>query len=53
MIQSAEKYRTLIADDEQPSSDRIKKFLAENAGQIELIGEAVNGLENRSKSSTN
>lgn len=41
------KYRTLIADDEQPARDRLKKLLAEHAGQIELIGEAHNGLECR------
>jgi two-component system LytT family response regulator len=41
------KYRTLIADDEQPARDRLKKLLAEHAGQIELIGEAVNGIECR------
>jgi len=41
------KYRTLIADDEQPARDRLKKLLAEHAGQIELIGEAQNGLECR------
>ncbi len=39
------KYRTLIADDEQPARDRLKKLLAAHAGQIELIGEAVNGIE--------
>jgi len=41
------KYRTLIADDEQPARDRLKNLLAEHAGQIELIGEAQNGLECR------
>ena len=41
------RYRTLIADDEQPARDRLKKLLAEHAGQIELIGEAQNGLECR------
>ncbi len=39
------KYRTLIADDEQPARDRLKNLLATHADQIELIGEAVNGLE--------
>ncbi|MBA4411484.1 MAG: hypothetical protein Q8S54_09390 [Bacteroidota bacterium] len=38
------KYRTLIADDEQPARDRLKKLLAEHADQIELVGEAKNGL---------
>ena len=42
---STSKYRTLIADDEQPARDRLKKLLAEHADQIELIGEAQNGLE--------
>jgi two-component system, LytTR family, response regulator len=41
------KYRTLIADDEQPARDRLKKLLSEHADTIELIGEAVNGLECR------
>ena len=41
------KYRTLIADDEQPARDRLKKLLGEHAGQIELIGEAQNGIECR------
>ena len=39
------KYRTLIADDEQPARDRLKKLLAEHSEKIELIGEAANGLE--------
>lgn len=39
------KYRTLIADDEQPARDRLKKLLAEHADKVELIGEAQNGLE--------
>jgi two-component system, LytTR family, response regulator len=38
-------YRTLIADDEQPALDRLKKLLAEYPGKIELIGESKNGLE--------
>jgi YesN/AraC family two-component response regulator len=38
------KYRTLIADDEQPARDRLKKLLADHAEKIELIGEAQNGL---------
>jgi len=41
------RYRTLIADDEQPARDRLKKLLAEHSDQIELIGEAQNGLECR------
>ena len=41
------KYRTLIADDEQPARDRLKKLLAEHADKVELIGEAQNGLECR------
>ena len=38
-------YRTLIADDEEPALDRLKKLLAEHSGKIEVIGEAQNGLE--------
>jgi len=38
-------YRTLIADDEQPARDRLKKLLAEYPARIEVIGEAKNGLE--------
>jgi two-component system LytT family response regulator len=41
------QYRTLIADDEQPARDRLKKLLAEYADKIELIGEAQNGPECR------
>lgn len=41
------KYRTLIADDEQPARDRLTKLLAEHADKVELIGEAQNGLECR------
>jgi len=47
MNDSNAKYRTLIADDEQPARDRLKKLLAEHADKIELIGEAQNGLECR------
>jgi two-component system LytT family response regulator len=47
MTTPTSKYRTLIADDEQPARDRLKKLLTEHAGQIELIGEAKNGLECR------
>jgi two-component system LytT family response regulator len=47
MIAKNSKYRTLIADDEQPARDRLKKLLAEHSNQIELIGEAMNGLECR------
>lgn len=47
MNQTTPKYRTLIADDEQPARDRLKKLLAEHADQIEPIGEAQNGLECR------
>lgn len=39
------KYRTLIADDEQPARDRLKKLLSEHSDKVELIGEAQNGLE--------
>ena len=47
MNQTTPKYRTLIADDEQPARDRLRKLLAEHADKIELIGEAQNGLECR------
>ncbi len=47
MNQTNPKYRTLIADDEQPARDRLKKLLAEHTDKIELIGEAKNGLECR------
>ncbi len=47
MTSSPPRYRTLIADDEQPARDRLKKLLAEHAGHIEVIGEAQNGLECR------
>ena len=39
------RYRTLVADDEQPARDRLKKLLSEHPHKIELIGEATNGLE--------
>src|SRR5659263_72955 len=45
MTPPTSKYRTLIADDEQPARDRLKKLLAEHADKVELIGEANNGLE--------
>jgi len=38
-------YRTLIADDEQPARDRLRKLLSEYPDKIELIGEAQNGIE--------
>jgi len=47
MPSSTEKYCTLIADDEQPARDRLKKLLAEHTDKIELIGEAQNGIECR------
>lgn len=47
MNSSTSKYRTLIADDEQPARDRMKKLLSEYADHVELIGEAQNGLECR------
>jgi two-component system LytT family response regulator len=45
MTSSILKYRTLIADDEQPARNRLKKLLAEHAEKIELVGEAQNGQE--------
>ncbi len=47
MSDTSSKYRTLIADDEQPARDRLSKLLSEYSAQIELIGEAKNGLECR------
>ena len=47
MNSETSKYRTLIADDEQPARDRLKKLLAEHTDKVELIGEAQNGLECR------
>lgn len=38
-----EKYRTLIADDEQPARDRLRHLLAEYPEKIDIIGEAENG----------
>jgi len=38
-------YRTLIADDEQPARDRLRKLLSEYPDKIVLIGEAQNGIE--------
>ncbi|HAH24381.1 MAG TPA: DNA-binding response regulator, partial [Prolixibacteraceae bacterium] len=45
MNTSSSKYRTLIADDEQPARDRLKMLLSVHLDKIELIGEAQNGLE--------
>lgn len=42
-----EKYRTLIADDEQPARDRLRHLLSEYPEKIEIIGEAENGTECR------
>ncbi|MDP3683702.1 MAG: hypothetical protein Q8S01_07185 [Ignavibacteria bacterium] len=53
MTTSISKYRTLIADDEQPARDRLKKLLAEHADQIELVGEAKNGQLNAIRYSAN
>lgn len=47
MTSTSFKYRTLVADDEQPARDRLKNLLAEYADKVELIGEARNGLECR------
>ena len=38
-------YRTLIADDEQPARDRLRKLLSEYPHKIVLVGEAQNGIE--------
>jgi two-component system LytT family response regulator len=46
-MSTSTKYRTLIADDEQPARDRLSKLLSEHTDQIELIGEAKNGIECR------
>ncbi len=37
------KYRTIIADDEEPARDRLKKLLAVYSNKIEIVGEAKNG----------
>ena len=47
MNQTTQKYRTLIADDEQLARDRLKRLLAEHSDKIEVIGEAQNGIECR------
>ena len=47
MTSSTTKYRTLIADDEQPARDRLKNLLSEHTTKIEVIGEAQNGIECR------
>ncbi len=47
MTSSTTKFRTLIADDEQPARDRLKNLLSEHTNKIEVIGEAHNGLECR------
>jgi len=39
------KYRTLIADDEQPARDRLKQLLSAYSSRIELVGEAENGIQ--------
>jgi len=45
MNSTISRYRTLIADDEQPARDRLKRLLAVHASQIEVIGEAENGRQ--------
>lgn len=47
MAQAPSRYRTLIADDEQLARARLIKLLSIYPNQIELIGEAQNGLECR------
>jgi len=47
MAQPVTKYRTLIADDEQPARDRLRKLLSEYDDLIDLVGEAQNGLQCR------
>ncbi len=47
MNSTTSRYRTLIADDEQPARDRLKKLLDGHSAQIELIGEAENGIQCR------
>lgn len=47
MNSTISRYRTLIADDEQPARDRLKRLLAGYAAQIEVIGEAENGIQCR------
>lgn len=45
MNTGVKKYRTIIADDEQPARDRLKQLLSAYSGRIELIGEAENGIQ--------
>jgi two-component system LytT family response regulator len=45
MNQTTQRYRTLIADDEQPARDRLIKLLAQYSDKIELVGQAQNGIE--------
>ena len=45
MTSSFQKYRTLIADDEQPARDRLRKLLSDYPDKIELIGESQNGID--------
>jgi two-component system LytT family response regulator len=47
MNTTIQRYRTLIADDEQPARDRMIKLLSDHSGKIQLIGTACNGLECR------
>lgn len=42
-----EKYRTIIADDEELARQRLKNLLGEYSEKIEIIGEAENGIQCR------
>ena len=44
-LSHSQKYRTLIADDEQPARDRLKKLLSVHSNRIEIVGEAENGIQ--------
>ena len=44
-LSHSQKYRTLIADDEQPARDRLKKLLSVHSNKIEIVGEAENGIQ--------
>ncbi|MCL3778944.1 response regulator transcription factor [Prolixibacteraceae bacterium JC049] len=39
------KFRTLIVDDEIPARERLKNLLAAHSNEIEVVGEAENGLD--------
>jgi two-component system LytT family response regulator len=44
-LPTIEKYRTIIADDELPARTRLKDLLSVHSDKIEIVGEAVNGIQ--------